>query len=36
MKIDQTETNDLINKFPDVAKDLTSDWENWIAISGQK
>ena len=30
MEIDQTETNDLIDDFPDVAKELEVDWENWI------
>jgi len=33
MDKDQTETNDLINEYPEVTKDLISEWENWMANS---
>lgn len=34
IKTDQTETKNLINEFPEVAKALASDWEAWISESG--
>lgn len=30
MTIDQTETNDLVEKFPEIVEGLIADWENWI------
>lgn len=30
METDETETNDLIEKYPDAAKELISDWGEWI------
>ena len=34
MDVDQTETIDLIEEYPVVAKELISDWERWIENSG--
>jgi len=34
MEIDQTETNDLMKEFPEVATNLISEWEDWINNSG--
>jgi arylsulfatase A-like enzyme len=36
MDVDQTETNDLIEENPEIAKELISDWENWIKESEDK
>jgi hypothetical protein len=36
MDVDQTETNDLIVEFPEVAKEMISDWEKWILESESK
>lgn len=33
MEIDQTETNNVIRKFPEVAKDLQDMWDTWISGS---
>ena len=33
MDIDETETNDLVNEFPEVVKELTTDWGNWLKES---
>jgi len=33
MDVDETETNDLVEDFPEVVKELTADWENWIQNS---
>lgn len=33
MNVDQTETNDVIKKFPKVAQELIVDWEKWITDS---
>ncbi|HKI89012.1 MAG TPA: arylsulfatase, partial [Draconibacterium sp.] len=33
MDEDETETNDLIQQYPEVAKELITDWENWIKKS---
>jgi hypothetical protein len=30
MDKDQTETNDLVNEYPEIAKEWISDWEEWI------
>lgn len=30
MDTDQTETRDLVDKFPEVVKEMESEWENWI------
>ena len=30
MKIDQTETKNLMNEFPEVAEGLEAEWETWI------
>ncbi len=30
MEMDQTETNNLIEEFPDIAIELSADWQNWI------
>jgi len=30
MEMDQTETNDLVDEFPEIAGDLMADWEHWI------
>ncbi|HEC44746.1 MAG TPA: arylsulfatase [Bacteroides sp.] len=30
MEVDQTETNNLIEDFPEVAKDLAEKWETWL------
>ena len=34
MDTDQTENNNLISEFADVAKELVNDWDNWINKSG--
>ena len=36
MDVDQTETNDLINEFPEVAEELIHAWENWMKECGQE
>lgn len=30
ISVDQTETNNVIEEYPDVAKELITDWESWI------
>ena len=30
MTLDQTETNNLVEKFPEIVEGLKADWENWI------
>ena len=30
MEVDQTETNDLIDDYPEVAEELKTEWENWL------
>lgn len=36
METDQTETNDLINEFPEVADELMTEWEKWLNESNIK
>ena len=36
MDIDQTETNNLIDEFPEIAQDLKSEWKKWINESELK
>ena len=30
MEVDQTETNDLIDDYPEVVEELKTEWENWL------
>jgi arylsulfatase len=36
IEVDQTETNDLVNEYPEIAADLITEWENWITESGNE